>query len=61
MDPDEVFQQHKKTCSLDEVFTKPGERWLHEHCTLRLTVPDRLLTSMGALWWSFLWVQWRSH
>ncbi len=26
MDPDEVFQQHKKTCSLDEVFTKPGER-----------------------------------
>lgn len=24
IDPDEVFQQHKKTCSLDEVFTKPG-------------------------------------
>ncbi len=26
MDPDEVFQQHKKTCSLDEVFTRPGEQ-----------------------------------
>ena len=26
IDPDEVFQQHKKTCSLDEVFNKAGMR-----------------------------------
>ncbi len=28
-DPDEVFQQHRKTCSLDEVFGHSGKiRWL---------------------------------
>lgn len=29
-DPDEVFQQHRKTCSLDEVFGHSGPQ-LHSH------------------------------
>ena len=32
MDPDEVFQQHRKTCSLDEVFGHSGPH-LHLHIT----------------------------
>lgn len=33
MDPDEIFQQHQKTCSLDEVFANGAHRrhagWAH--------------------------------
>ena len=34
-DPDEVFQQHRKTCSLDEVFGHSGEP---AYCVQLLTV-----------------------
>ncbi len=29
VDPDEIFQQHAKTCSLDEVFDASGAPFLH--------------------------------
>jgi Inner centromere protein, ARK binding region len=32
MDPDEIFQQHKKTCALNEVFGHAGASFINPAC-----------------------------
>lgn len=51
-DPDEVFQQHRKTCSLDEVFGHSGQQALFacEHQVKRCCQFATYIESICAEW-----------